>query len=371
MTSADDVFCFPNVVGPIYPGSAILFRIRPYGDDPDRCLKDTWVLEWRAPATEAPPPKRRFVADWHERNWGEITEQDYENLANVQRGMRSSGWPGARLNPRQESEHPAHASRDRPLSRRNRLASRTMIRGRWLGAAVALALLVAACGGGSSKSSSSTTTTAKKADPAADRALASGAVLTASDAPAGFTATPHTSSGDIPEQLKRDFANCLHVDFTAFDDPPGAVDVNGPDLKNADTNAEIDNEIKIFPSKDTVDKDYTTFQNPDIETCLANLFDAAIKQEVATSGSNGATFGKVTVDNFAVNTVPDRGVGFRITLPITAQGTTEIFYIDLIAVQRGRAEITVSSQSVGTPPDRDTAIALAKKMSDRLGQTAP
>ncbi|HEV7527034.1 MAG TPA: aromatic ring-hydroxylating dioxygenase subunit alpha, partial [Acidimicrobiia bacterium] len=29
MTSADDVFCFPNVVGPIYPGSAILFRVRP------------------------------------------------------------------------------------------------------------------------------------------------------------------------------------------------------------------------------------------------------------------------------------------------------------------------------------------------------
>ena len=330
------------------------------------------MLEWPRPGSRAPPPERRFFADWHERNWGEITEQDYANLANVQHGHAvARAGPARGSNPRQESNilH-MHRVIDRYL-RRNRLASRTMIRGRWLGAAVALALLVAACGGGSSKSSSSTTTTAKKADPAADRALASGAVLTASDAPAGFTATPHTSSGDIPEQLKRDFANCLHVDFTAFDDPPGAVDVNGPDLKNADTNAEIDNEIKIFPSKDTVDKDYTTFQNPDIETCLANLFDAAIKQEVATSGSNGATFGKVTVDNFAVNTVPDRGVGFRITLPITAQGTTEIFYIDLIAVQRGRAEITVSSQSVGTPPDRDTAIALAKKMSDRLGQTAP
>ena len=35
MTSADDVFCFPNVVGPIYPGSAILFRVRPNGRDPE------------------------------------------------------------------------------------------------------------------------------------------------------------------------------------------------------------------------------------------------------------------------------------------------------------------------------------------------
>ena len=32
----------------------------------------------------------------------EITEQDYENLANVQQGMRSAGWAGPRLNPRQE-----------------------------------------------------------------------------------------------------------------------------------------------------------------------------------------------------------------------------------------------------------------------------
>jgi nitrite reductase/ring-hydroxylating ferredoxin subunit len=102
MTSADDVYWFPNVVGPIYPGSAILFRVRPYGSDPNRSIKDTWVLEWRASDAEVRPPKKRFFADWRERDWGEITEQDYTNLANVQRGMRSSGWEGARLNPRQE-----------------------------------------------------------------------------------------------------------------------------------------------------------------------------------------------------------------------------------------------------------------------------
>jgi phenylpropionate dioxygenase-like ring-hydroxylating dioxygenase large terminal subunit len=103
MTSADDVFCFPNVVGPIYPGSAILFRVRPLGDDPDRSVKDTWVLEWRASdSTDERKVKPKFFANWRDRNWGEITEQDYENLANVQQGMRSAGWAGARLNPRQE-----------------------------------------------------------------------------------------------------------------------------------------------------------------------------------------------------------------------------------------------------------------------------
>jgi nitrite reductase/ring-hydroxylating ferredoxin subunit len=103
MTSAEDVFCFPNVVGPMYPGSAILFRARPYGLDPDRAIHDTWVLEWPRPGAERRPPTRRDVPDWTERDWGEITNQDYANMAEVQVGMKSAGFTGLRLNPRQEA----------------------------------------------------------------------------------------------------------------------------------------------------------------------------------------------------------------------------------------------------------------------------
>jgi hypothetical protein len=47
-------------------------------------------------------PERRFFADWRTKNWGEITMQDYENIGRVQAGMRSRGFTGLRLNPRQE-----------------------------------------------------------------------------------------------------------------------------------------------------------------------------------------------------------------------------------------------------------------------------
>jgi phenylpropionate dioxygenase-like ring-hydroxylating dioxygenase large terminal subunit len=103
MTSADDVFWFPNLVGPVYPGSALLFRVRPNGRDPNSAIKDTWVLEWPRPGEEWKMPERRFYANWHDRKWGEITEQDYTNLANVQRGMRSRGFDGSRLASKQES----------------------------------------------------------------------------------------------------------------------------------------------------------------------------------------------------------------------------------------------------------------------------
>ena len=48
-------------------------------------------------------PERRFYADWTAKDWGEITTQDYANLAEVQIGMKSRGCRGLRCNPRQES----------------------------------------------------------------------------------------------------------------------------------------------------------------------------------------------------------------------------------------------------------------------------
>jgi nitrite reductase/ring-hydroxylating ferredoxin subunit len=103
MTSAEDVYWFPNLVGPIYPGSAILFRVRPNGRDPDSAIKDTWVLEWpEDPETWQMPERRRFD-DWRDRDWGLITNQDYSNMERVQEGMKSRGCTGIRLAKRQES----------------------------------------------------------------------------------------------------------------------------------------------------------------------------------------------------------------------------------------------------------------------------
>ena len=46
---------------------------------------------------------RRDVLDWADRDWGQITNQDYANMAEVQIGMKSAGFEGLRLNPRQEA----------------------------------------------------------------------------------------------------------------------------------------------------------------------------------------------------------------------------------------------------------------------------
>jgi nitrite reductase/ring-hydroxylating ferredoxin subunit len=103
LTSADDVCWFPNIVGPIYPGSAIMFRSRPNGDDPNSAIHDTWVLEWPDARREPRPASVKFYERWTDRDWGEITEQDYRNLERVQGGMRTGGVETLRCNPVQEA----------------------------------------------------------------------------------------------------------------------------------------------------------------------------------------------------------------------------------------------------------------------------
>lgn len=102
LLQTDDVHYFPNVVGPIYPGSTTLFRVRPNGLDPDSTIKDLWTLEWAAPGEDRQMPERKFYPDWTVKDWGLVTNQDYANMIHVQTGMKSRGCTGLRLNPRQE-----------------------------------------------------------------------------------------------------------------------------------------------------------------------------------------------------------------------------------------------------------------------------
>jgi Ring hydroxylating alpha subunit (catalytic domain) len=99
---SDDVHFFPNVVGPIYPGSTTLFRTRPNGLDPNTAIKDLWTLEWVSPDDDREMCERKFYPDWSAKDWGLVTNQDYANMAHVQAGMKSRGCTGLRLNPRQE-----------------------------------------------------------------------------------------------------------------------------------------------------------------------------------------------------------------------------------------------------------------------------
>ena len=86
----------------------LAYRSRPDGYDPDSCIYDIWSLVRYAPGSE-PPLKREFYYgkdDWKTNvveNFGLILSQDFQNMGEVQQGMKSRGFRGARTNPLQES----------------------------------------------------------------------------------------------------------------------------------------------------------------------------------------------------------------------------------------------------------------------------
>jgi hypothetical protein len=79
---------------------ALCYRARPYGDDPNMCIFESYAIE-RFPVGEVPQ------TEWEEteataEGWGSVLAQDFSNMEWVQKGMKSRGFRGPLPNPHQE-----------------------------------------------------------------------------------------------------------------------------------------------------------------------------------------------------------------------------------------------------------------------------
>jgi hypothetical protein len=91
---------FPNMV--ILHGItfALCYRARPFGDDPNKCIFESYAIE-RFPEGQEPQTEWLY-ADPTADKWGSVLMQDFSNMAAVQRGMKSRGFRGTLPNPHQE-----------------------------------------------------------------------------------------------------------------------------------------------------------------------------------------------------------------------------------------------------------------------------
>jgi phenylpropionate dioxygenase-like ring-hydroxylating dioxygenase large terminal subunit len=102
MASGTDWHIFPNMVFLHQPTNLLGYRARPDGDDPNRCIFEVYSLE-RFPDGVEPPKVEVEAADsWRDVDWGLILEQDFQNMEEVQRGMRVRSFTAARTNPVKE-----------------------------------------------------------------------------------------------------------------------------------------------------------------------------------------------------------------------------------------------------------------------------
>ena len=97
-----DWHLFPNLVVLPYADGALWYRALPKAGDPDRCIFEIYSLQRYAPGAE-PPLMRRYYRDWREvADMPPFLLDDFENMPNVQRGMRSRGFVASQPNPLQE-----------------------------------------------------------------------------------------------------------------------------------------------------------------------------------------------------------------------------------------------------------------------------
>jgi nitrite reductase/ring-hydroxylating ferredoxin subunit len=101
LAAGADWHIFPNSI--ILPGITftLCYRARPNGFDPNSCIFDVYVLE-RFPPGEEPKTEWVYQPDPSEKSWRKILSQDFCNMPQVQKGMKSRGYIGARPSPVQE-----------------------------------------------------------------------------------------------------------------------------------------------------------------------------------------------------------------------------------------------------------------------------
>jgi phenylpropionate dioxygenase-like ring-hydroxylating dioxygenase large terminal subunit len=91
---------FPNMAVLQGITFALCYRARPYGDDPNQCIFESYALE-RFPEGEEPKTEWVYAEPTAEK-WGSVLAQDFSNMQWVQKGMKSRGFRGTLPNQHQE-----------------------------------------------------------------------------------------------------------------------------------------------------------------------------------------------------------------------------------------------------------------------------
>ena len=96
-----DWHIFPNTVIIQGPTFALCYRARPNGYDPDSCIFEVYTLQ-RYGEGQEPKPENVYAPTIDEATWRKVLCQDFSNMGDVQKGMKSAAFAGARPHPLEE-----------------------------------------------------------------------------------------------------------------------------------------------------------------------------------------------------------------------------------------------------------------------------
>jgi hypothetical protein len=246
----------------------------------------------------------------------------------------------------------------------------------------AVAIMVGAAGCGSASKSPTTqgagtttgltTTSGPAQDIAADKAAADAASLKLTDFPPGWTSTPSSSGPDVPN-VDTELTKCLGVSRADFPKSSPAKS-ESPDFSDSNNNT-VSSAVGYQPEASRVQRALALFSDPKAPACLttavASIIDYSIHHPAKPSDTlpSGVTVGSATVAQMSFPAYGDKDAAYRVTVPVSIKSLTISFYLDLIVVGKGRADVEMFFQGIGTPFDTTSAQHYTGLVVDRLTNT--
>jgi hypothetical protein len=197
-----------------------------------------------------------------------------------------------------------------------------------------------------------TTTTA--VDVAADKAKARALVLTRSDMPAEWKATPHQVDPS-DKQFDDQLAACLgRPSPTTY----LTARSNSPDFASGD--AEVSSDALLVKTVSDYNADVEAVKGPKYMPCVKRVLTSVLRQVA------GASVQSVAVARLPVESDAEFSAGFRATAKLLVQGQTVTVYQDGILLGKERIELSASFSDVQKPPDPDLEKAVVTKLDAKL-----
>lgn len=234
-------------------------------------------------------------------------------------------------------------------------------------AATAAVVALVGCSGGASKPDASntlpseTTTTTNPAVSPADQALAQRLALSLSDFPPGWTSKPHEDKKNA--KADEELNACLKLPGTKL--IPDAANADSPDFTSS-SDQRVSNAVAVTKSRADVTKALDVLASADIGTCFSRYLDTVLKE----SATSDAKIGKASVSPESFDSLGDRTVALRATVPVTTKGLNVNVYADIVVVQKGRVAILLTAEDTFTPFPTDMSATLIGKVLARMPANA-
>jgi hypothetical protein len=203
--------------------------------------------------------------------------------------------------------------------------------------------------------------TAPTQDLAADQALAESIVLTAADAPAGWTASQ--PDGDDDSEYDRRFAECVGVPVEHVD--PTFPQADGADLTSPD-DSEVTSTAYVAPSVEAAQPMLAVYRQDDSPACFTEVLQDVLVDAVTEDGTSGVTVDRPSFERLPYASLGDETEAFRLSMRVSAEGVELHLYADAILVRSGRVVVQALFMSLFEPFPVADSEALLRRMVDRI-----